>query len=200
MAGATIAGRPVQPRLVANLALVAIAAASAVALLWPSLPFGARSGEVPARAGVVLRSVDDDAASPRTGGRAPDFEWTTPAGQPRRLSELRGRTVVVNFWATWCTPCREEMPALERAARADPTLVVLALDLDESADLVDAFVESYGLRTVEPIVDAGKKVAARYGVVGLPTTFFIGPEGTVRHLELRPMDDRVIRAGIERAR
>ena len=187
-------------RLATNLALGAIALASAVALAWPALPWVAGSGEAPARAGVVLRAIEGPADSPRIGGQAPDFEWTTPAGKIQRLSELRGRTVVLNFWATWCEPCREEMPALDRAAQADPALAVLALDLDESADKIDSFIASYRITKVEPILDAGKKMATRYGVVGLPTTFFIGPDGIVRHLEIRGMDAAVIQAGVAKAR
>lgn len=199
MAGVAVARRPGRPRLLANLVLAGIAIASVVALLWPLLPFSGPR-EVPVRAGVVLRTVDDPVAFPRLGGVAPDFEWVTPAGSVRRLSELRGRTVVVNFWATWCEPCREEMPALDRAAAADPALVVLALDLDEDAAKIDGFLESYGIRRLEAILDAGKKVATRYGVVGLPSTFFIAPDGTVRHLEIRGMSDAVIAAGIAKAR
>ncbi|HEX4744256.1 MAG TPA: TlpA disulfide reductase family protein [Candidatus Limnocylindria bacterium] len=187
-------------RLATNLALAAIALASAVALAWPALPWSAGAGEVPARAGVVLRAIDGPADSPRIGGQAPDFEWTTPAGKTQRLSQLRGRTVVLNFWATWCEPCREEMPALDRAAQADPALAVLALDLDESADKIDSFIASYRIAKVEAILDAGKKMATRYGVVGLPTTFFIGPDGIVRHLEIRGMDAAVIQAGLAKAR
>ena len=200
MSTAVAARRPGRPRLAANLLLLAVALASLTALAWPVLPWSTGPREVPTRAGVVLRAIDRDGDSPRLGGQAPDFEWTTPAGQLRRLSELRGRTVVVNFWATWCAPCREEMPALDRVARSDPKLVVLAIDLDESAGKVDGFLESYRIGTAEPIIDAGKKVATRYAVVGLPTTFFIGPDGTVRHLEIRGMDDAVIRAGLERSR
>ena len=198
MTGAVIVSRPGRQRLLANLVLAGIAIASVVALLWPLLPVdGPR--ETPVRAGVVLRTVDDPAAFPRIAGVAPDFEWISPAGATRRLSQLRGKTVVLNFWATWCEPCREEMPALDRAA-ADPTIAVLALDLDESAVKVDEFLDSFAIRRLEAILDAGKKVATRYGVVSLPTTFFIGPDGTVRHLEIGGMDDAMIRAGIARAR
>lgn len=194
------ARRARDPRLFANVALGLIALASVVALAWPALPWSGATGEVPTRAGVVLRAIDGPADSPRIGGQAPDFEWTAPGGKTQRLSDLRGRTVVLNFWATWCEPCREEMPALDRAAQADPALAVLALDLDESADKIDGFIASYRIQKVAPILDAGKKMATRYGVVGLPTTFFIGPDGVVRHLEIRGMDDAIIRAGIEKAR
>ena len=199
MAEAAIAAPSGRARLSANLALAAIALASVAALLWPALPL-AGPREAPVRAGVVLRTVDHPAAFPRLGGVAPDFEWITPAGSIRRLTELRGRTVVLNFWATWCEPCRDEMPALDRAAAADPTLVVLALDLDEDATKIDRFLESYGIRRLEAVLDAGKKVATRYGVVGLPSTFFIGPDGIVRHLEIRGMSDAVIAGGIAKAR
>lgn len=198
MADAVVTKRPGGSRLAANLALAALALASLLALLWPVLPFPS-SREAPIGAGVVLRTIDDPTALPRVGGVAPDFEWISPSGATRRLSQLRGKTVVVNFWATWCEPCREEMPALDRAA-ADPTIAVLALDLDESAVKVDEFLETYSIRRLESVLDAGKKVATRYGVVSLPTTFFVGPDGLVRHLEIRGMDDAMIRAGIAKAR
>ena len=194
------ATRPRKPALAANLLLAAIAVASLVALAWPVLPWSTGQQDIPTRAGVVLRAIDGPADFPRIGGQAPDFEWTTPAGRTQRLSDLRGRTVVVNFWATWCEPCREEMPALDRAAKADPQLAVLALDLDESADKIDGFIASYRIEKVEPILDAGKKMATRYGVVSLPTTFFIGPDGIVRHLEIRGMDAAIIQAGLALAR
>ena len=200
MAGALIVKHSGKPKLAANLLLAAIAVASLTALAWPVLPWSVGPREVPTRAGVVIRALEDARDSPRVGGQAPDFEWTTPAGRLRRLSELRGRTVLVNFWATWCEPCREEMPALDRAAQADARLVVLALDLDESAETIDGFIESYRIAKIEPILDAGKKMATRYGVVGLPTTFFIGPDGIIRHLEIRGMDDAIIRAGLEKSR
>lgn len=187
-------------RLLTVAALVAIGVASSMALLWPALPFNAASGEVPTRAGVVLRTIDDPQALPRVGHPAPDFEWVAPDGQVQRLSSLRGRTVLVNFWATWCKPCLEEMPALDRAAAADPKLAVLAMDLDESAEKVDGFFASYGLERVVPILDVGKRVTLRYGVVSLPSTFFVGPDGVVRHLEIRGMDDSLIQAGLAKAR
>jgi len=192
--------RRIGPKLLANVILGTIAVASVVALAWPVLPWSNGRGEVPTRAGVVLRAIVHADDSPRIGGQAPDFEWTTPAGKIQRLSDLRGRTVVVNFWATWCEPCREEMPALDRAAQAAPALAVLALDLDESADKIDAFIDSYRILKVEPILDAGKKMATRYAVVALPTTFFIGPDGVIRHLEIRGMDAAVIRSGVGKAR
>lgn len=183
------------------LVLVGLALASAVALVWPSLPWSGAGSEVPARAGVVVRTIDLPGGSePRVNGVAPDFEWVTPAGELKRLTDLRGSTVVINFWATWCEPCLEEMPALDRVAASEPQLTVLALDLDESADKVDGFIDSYGLTHIVPVIDAGKKVFTSYGVVSLPSTFFIAPDGRVKHLEIRGMDERVIREGLLKAR
>jgi thiol-disulfide isomerase/thioredoxin len=192
---------PARPsrRLLRGLLLAGLALAAIVALLWPVLPFPP-SGEAPVRAGVVLAAPEDPAAFPRSGGVAPEFEWATPTGEVRRLSDLRGRPVVVNFWATSCLPCREELPALDRVAAADPTVTVLALDFLDGPRDIDTFLHRYRIERVEALLDGRNKVASRYGVIVLPATFFIGPDGTVRHVDLQPIDDAAIRAGIARAR
>ncbi len=124
------------------------------------------------------------------GSPAPDFELPTPNGETLRLSALRGQWVVVNFWATWCAPCRAEMPVLQalidsppEAARALGQVALIAVNRDESAAAVRAFLDELNL-TLPVALDAGGKISNRYGIVSLPITFFIDPEGIVRHKQI----------------
>lgn len=103
--------------------------------------------------------------------------------------------------ATWCGPCRAEMPALERVASEMPEVVFLELDLQEDEDQVSAFMERLELHHLQAIIDPNGATARRYGIAALPDTFFVGPDGVIRHLEIGgPMDDETIRRGIAKAR
>ena len=97
-----------------------------------------------------------------------------------RLSELRGAPVILNFWASWCVPCRQEAPTLQRfwlAQRAGGA-VVLGLDMQDVSDDALAFVRQFGM-TYPNVRDQGNDVARRYGTTGIPETFFISPAGRV---------------------
>ncbi len=191
--------RPQMPRVVAAITITAIALASAGALLWPTLR-AESSYAGPTEVGVIRRLVGSPLEAARIGGVAPDFEWNAPDGKTRKLSDLRGTTVVINFWATWCVPCRAEMPALQRVA-ASSDAVVLAVDLREDGAKVRSFMDSLGLDQLMPILDLDGEVARRYGVIALPETFFIDTTGVVRHIERGQMlDEDTIRRGLDRAR
>ncbi|MBP6016040.1 MAG: TlpA family protein disulfide reductase [Candidatus Promineofilum sp.] len=120
---------------------------------------------------------------PQAGDPAPDFELPTPDGATLRLSDYRGRPVILNFWATWCAPCRLEMPELQRAqtefdaASADGP-IVLTINQGDSAERVDEFFAEVGL-TLTALLDDDVAVGAAYGAFFLPTTILIGPDGTV---------------------
>jgi cytochrome c biogenesis protein CcmG/thiol:disulfide interchange protein DsbE len=118
--------------------------------------------------------------APVVGAPAPEFELEVLDGERLRLSDLRGRVVVLNFWATWCGPCRVEMPDLEeRAARYVGRLTVLGVNFDEPADEVAAFRDQVGV-TFPLLLDPGAAVQRLYRVLGYPTTFFVDPEGIIR--------------------
>jgi len=153
------------------------------------------------RISLVTRVLADLPAEARQGSRAPDFEWMQPDRSLRRLSDLRGMVVVVNVWATWCVPCRLEMPAFDRVAADDPSLVVLSMDAGEDEKDVVAFFEQHQLRHLVPVIDGNGALARRYGVAGLPSTFVIRPDGTVSAaIPGGPMDEGTISAAITTAR
>ena len=191
--------RPRMPRGVAAIIIGAIALASVAALAWPSLNV-ANLFTGPTQVGVIRRLIDDPSAAPRISGVAPDFEWNAPDGKTMRLSDLRGKVVVLNFWATWCEPCRTEMPAMQRIARSSDA-VFLAVDLMEDGAKVRSFMDSLGLDRLTPLLDLDGAATRRYQVLELPQTFFIDPKGVIRHIEHGGvMDDAAIERGIAKAR
>ena len=184
------------PRWIAAIIIGAIALASLAALLWPLLNKPATVTD----AGVIRAQIEADGAAGRIGAPAPDFEWTSLDGQTLRLSTYRGKVVVVNFWATWCPPCREEMPALQRVAASEPDVVVLEVDLMEPGDKARSFLDSLGLDRLQPVLDGDGATTRRFGVLSLPSTFFVDKTGVIRHLELTAMNEAQIRTGIQKAR
>ena len=191
--------RPQLPRWIAAIIIGAIALASLAALLFPSLPV-VNLFTGPTQVNVIRRVIDDPNAAPRIGGTAPDFEWNAPTGKTEKLSDLRGKTVVITFWATWCEPCRAEMPAMQRVARSTDA-VFLAVDLLEDGAKVRSFMDSLALDRLAPLLDLDGNVTRRYAVLELPQTFFIDPQGVIRHIERgEVLDDAAVRNGIDKAR
>jgi thiol-disulfide isomerase/thioredoxin len=117
----------------------------------------------------------------REGHPAPPIDLATLAGGRASLAEHAGKPVLVNFWATWCVPCRTEMPLFVslHQARAAAGLVVLAVDVQETAPVVQPFVSQFGL-PFPVLLDESGEVATLYRVKGLPTSFFIGADGVVK--------------------
>jgi len=123
------------------------------------------------------------AIGPRVGLRAPDFSLPTLAGKQVSLSDYRGRVVVLDFWASWCIPCRVTMPAIEELSRRFPEIVLLGVSLDRSLSDAVAYIESRpesGLIPVYGSLSAASAVSQAYAVLGIPRTFVIDREGIVR--------------------
>lgn len=115
------------------------------------------------------------------GTRAPNFTLETWQGNPVSLSDYRGHVVLVNLWATWCTPCQAEIPDLEamyRAHKADG-FVVLGVNIRESRQEVQAFVQEFGI-TYPILLDPTGKLLNSYRVRGLPTSLLVDREGVIR--------------------
>jgi peroxiredoxin len=120
---------------------------------------------------------------------AKDFAVASPGGGTVRLTDYRGKVVFLNFWATWCPPCLEEMPAIERLYRKyrDRGLVVLAVSVDHDTAVVQPFVKRYKFSF--PIgQDPQMALAERYGVRALPSSFFIDRRGQVAALAIGPRE------------
>jgi cytochrome c biogenesis protein CcmG, thiol:disulfide interchange protein DsbE len=191
--------RPQLPRWLTAIIVGAIAVASLVALVLPMVG-GPQLLGGPTEVGVIRRLVDIPGAAPRISGIAPDFEWNAPDGTTKKLSDLRGKPVVITFWATWCAPCREEMPAMQRVAGGTDAQF-LAVDLLEDGARVRGFFESLALDRLQPLLDLDGAVTRKYSVLELPQTFFVDAQGVIRHIEHGAiLDDAAVRRGIDKAR
>lgn len=123
------------------------------------------------------------ASSGLTGQTAPDFVLKSSTGENLRLSEYRGDVVMINFWATWCGPCRQEMPLLDelygRYQRVGFSL--LGVNIDDDSRRAMAMVNELGIR-FPVLFDSEKKVSKLYEVEAMPMTILLDREGTVRHI------------------
>ena len=124
------------------------------------------------------------------GNPAPDFTLKDLSGRPVQLSSLRGKVVLVNFWATWCPPCREEVPSLIRMNQAmqGKPFQLLAVSIDEGGkDAVADFFRKSGA-SLPALLDTDGKVARRYGTTGVPETFVIDTKGVIMKKVVGGMD------------
>ena len=130
------------------------------------------------------------------GEPAPDKELETLDGSATAsLADHRGSWVLLNFWASWCDPCRDEAPALEQFHRRnrDRGVVVLGVNLDDARDDARAFVEEFGLTYPQLRDGDGRERRDAYGMTGFPESFLIDPEGRIALIRRGPVDERFLR-------
>lgn len=129
-------------------------------------------------------------APPGEGGLAPDFALKNLGGGEVKLADLRGKVVLLNFWATWCPPCREEIPSMAKlnAAMAGKPFQMLAVSIDEGGkEAVEAYFSKAGT-TLPALLDQKQAVGKRYGITGVPETFIINPKGVILKKVIGPLD------------
>jgi peroxiredoxin len=142
-------------------------------------------------------NVLDDPA-PLPNHPAPDLALSQLDGTPRTLRDLRGKVVLINVWATWCPPCRAEMPAIQQAYAEydDRGFMVLAVNQHEDATAIAPFVEQHGL-TFPVLLDGDGQASAAYQASALPSSFFVDRRGVIRAVYHGPMPPRVINGIVE---
>lgn len=138
---------------------------------------------------IILTSVllisgcagESESSVAQIGKKAPAFKLQDLDGQSVALGNLRDKPLLLNFWATWCPPCRSEMPYIQQVYDewSDKGLVVLAINIGESSSKVKEFMQSYSL-SFPILLDTTQKVTQIYNIGGIPTTFFIDEEGIIQ--------------------
>ena len=126
-------------------------------------------------------------------GPAPDFTLNLFDGGSARLSELRGKVVVVNIWASWCVPCRDEAPFLERAWRAyrERGVVLLGVDYIDTEPAARAFIQEFGI-TYPNGPDLGSAIYRAYRARGVPETYFVDRAGRIARTQIGPLNEPLL--------
>ena len=127
---------------------------------------------------------------------APNFELASLDGTRQRLSSYRGRTVFINFWATWCEPCKRELPAFEQfqAQQGEDGAVILAVNVAETPETINQYFAQENIAGLNVLLDANQDVYRAFGVDRFPTTLVIDPAGIIRYkyygeMKLSDMND-----------
>ncbi|HLZ94044.1 MAG TPA: redoxin family protein [Candidatus Dormibacteraeota bacterium] len=127
------------------------------------------------------------------GGRAPAFSLATTAGGTVSLGQLAGHPLVINFWASYCPPCRAEMPMLQRVVGARSSVQLVLVDEADSREVAAGFLRSVGV-TQPALLDSDLSVGHQYGAIALPTTVFVRADGTVAGRQVGQLDETVLAA------
>ena len=125
-----------------------------------------------------IMNQEEKPAGAKLGAEAADFTLKDLEGHEVSLSDYKGKKVFLNFWATWCDPCKEEMPEMEKIHQKYEDVVILAINLDTEKD-IQGFMDEHDL-TFQALLDVEEKVNDQYEVVSIPTSFFIDEEGIIR--------------------
>ena len=133
----------------------------------------------------------------KPGDIAPDFQYTLSDGTTHTLSQLRGKKVLINFWATWCGPCRSEMPDLQKAlGDYGDSLIVLGVNKIEHVNAIAPFAEEIGIG-FPLITNTQGDISDRYGARLLPTSYFLNSDGTIGFRQIGAMNYAFIKAQID---
>lgn len=170
----------------ATFSAAVLSAACALLLIWLA--------GLPERAQFTgTLNANQSYTAPETGAMAPSFSLLSLTGDWVLLEALRGQPIILNFWATWCAPCRADMPELEALYQQERAsgLRILAINPGESAGVVQTWVEELGLH-FDILLDQGRQVERLYRVRGQPTTYVLSPEGQIVAVFLGPTSAEVL--------
>jgi peroxiredoxin len=189
-------GRRVRAALLAVLALAVVAPVVLYFGVGPGLVLGKGAQ---ARAQTKVQGASKGVGT-QVGYTAPNFVLPALSGGRIELQQFRGQAVLMNFWATWCPPCKEEMPIMEQLYREhrEKGLVVLAVSIDEPAFVNDVgpYIRRGGAQTgpfTFPVaLDTQRKVAEQYRLLGLPVSYFIDRDGVIKELQIGAMNRQLM--------
>jgi thiol-disulfide isomerase/thioredoxin len=181
------------------LLLVLLAAALVACGGQPPTPTPASLDAGGATLAAESRLLEPGATKLVEGDVAPDFSFVLPDGTTQKLSDLRGQPVVVNFWATWCLPCQEEMPAIQQAyAGAGGKLQVLAVNRNELPEAIARFAPTLSVKLTFPLIaNITGDIGDRYAVTSLPVSYFINTDGTISAKHIGALSEKTLQERLD---
>jgi peroxiredoxin len=157
-----------------------IAAVVLITLLTVAIVQAMDKKPTPETKNTDTKTTAQQSDSLKIGSKAPDFELKTLTGETIKLSSLKGKKVMLNFWATWCPPCKAEMPEMEKFSKQiDKDQVILAVNIDPQND-VKGFADKNGI-TFPILLDENDRVNGIYQILSIPTTYFIDSNGVIQN-------------------
>ncbi len=139
--------------------------------------------------GLLAWGLKHSQAGPRDSGKAPDFTLTGYDGRTVTLSKLRGQVVVINFWASWCVPCRQEAAYLERTWRKykDRGVVFIGVDYADTEKGARAYIQEFDITYING-PDLGTRISQAFNIKGVPETYYVDKSGVLRGVNIGPLE------------
>jgi len=168
-------------------------------VLWGIYDYGKDSGMMDSKPIEAKEKAGEDVNVPvgiQQGNLAPDFELKTMDGETMKLSDFRGKKLIVNLWATWCPPCRAEMPDMQKFYEENKNkgIEILSVNLtasEQQPENIDKFIEEFGI-TFPVVLDEKNSVADHYQVVSIPTSYIIDSRGVIQQKIIGPMNKEMM--------
>ena len=166
----------------------------------PAAEVGLAQASIGSESAAAIASGPAPSVEPSVGHTAPDFALNTLNGSQMRLSDLKGKNVLINYWVTWCIPCMEEMPTIQKLYQeyAQKGLMVVSVNgiAQDELDKVTQTVTNLGL-TYPIVLDENDTIYKSYWVSFLPTSFFIDEQGVIRHIKLGGASEEELRIKLD---